>query len=94
MSTTLNDHDPSSAAPCDLDQVRRIGLDARAELPPAYLEVLRGLPQGARLAQGFALWRAARDALVRQGLRRGLTEDAARAEAARRMLALHDDPSA
>jgi len=94
MSASLDDLAPAPPVASDLDPIRQIGLDARAELPAAYVEVLRGLPQGARVAQGFALWRAARDALIRQGLRRGMTEDAARADAARRMLALRNDPSA
>ena len=91
MTTKIGDLPPRTCTAEDLDRARRIGRDARTELSPAYIAVLRGLPEGARVAQAFALWRVARDALVRQGVRRGLAPDEARAEAARRMLALQDD---
>lgn len=83
----------SNDAPMSIEMVRQIGLDARAELSAEYRQVLRSLPPGVRLQQAFALWRHARGALVRQGLRRGLTPDQARQDAARRMLVLHDDPT-
>jgi hypothetical protein len=84
--------DPTAARTAD--RLRLIAADARAEMPPAFVAVLRALPPGARVGQAFALWRMARDALVRQGLRRGMTIDQARAAAAQRLLAQHDDPSA
>jgi hypothetical protein len=80
-------------AALNLDRLERIAAAARAELPVEYVAVLRSLPPGMRVRQAFALWRMARDALVRQGLRSGLTIDEATAAAARRLLAQHDDPS-
>lgn len=93
---TLARHCPSEhpRGASTLDRVRLIAEDARAELPPAHVAVLRRLPPGARTRQGFALWRMARDALVRQGLRRGLTLAQARSGAAQRLLAQDDDPAA
>jgi hypothetical protein len=86
--------DADSALPSNGQTVLRQAVAAaRAEMSPEYVAVLRSLPPGVRTAQAFSLWRSARDALFRQGIRRGLTEAEANVDAARRMLASGDDPS-
>lgn len=67
---------------------------ARQEMTPEHVAVLRGLGEGVRLHQAFALWRMAREALCRQAMERGLGYEEAMQEAARRMLSMGDDPAA
>jgi hypothetical protein len=64
---------------------------ARQELTPEHVAVLRGLGEGVRLHQAFALWRMARDAMCRQAMERGLGFEEAMREAAQRMLSMSDD---
>jgi hypothetical protein len=66
---------------------------ASEDLTPEYVAVLRDLPPGVRLRQAFALWRMAKEALVRQELANGRSRDDALKFAARRMLELADDAS-
>jgi hypothetical protein len=73
------------------DRIRLGVRAAKLEMDPRHLEILRRLSPGTRLRQAFALWRMARGALYSQGVRRGLTPEAAMREAARRLLADHND---
>jgi hypothetical protein len=67
---------------------------ASEDLTPAYVSALRALPPGARLRQAFALWRMAREGLVRKELAKGRSHEEALRVAAKRMLELADDPAA
>ncbi len=67
---------------------------ASQDLTPAYVDILRQLPEGMRLHQAFSLWRMAKDALYRQELARGLSPEAAMQAAAQRMLQIRHDSTA
>ena len=67
---------------------------ATEDMTPAYVAILRQLGPGVRVQQGFRLWRMARDALIRQELRRGRPLDDARRVAAERMLRIDHDSAA
>ncbi len=69
-------------------------LAATQDMSAAYVAVLRQLAPGVRVHQGFCLWRMARDALIRQELRRGRALDDARCVAAERMLQIDHDSTA
>jgi hypothetical protein len=76
------------------DKLRMAYRAATEDMSPAYVAVLRQLPPGVRLQQAFGLWRMARDALVRQELNRGKSQDEAMIAAAQRLLRIDDDPTA
>jgi hypothetical protein len=67
---------------------------ATEDMTPAYVAVLRQIEPGVRVQQGFRLWRMARDALIRQELRRGRPLEDARRVAAERMLRIDHDSAA
>jgi len=73
------------------DRVRMGVKVAKLEMEPRWIEILRQLPRGKKLYQAFALWRTARGMLYSQGIRRGLTPEAAMREAARRLLETKND---
>lgn len=64
---------------------------ASENLTPEYVATLRDLPSGVRLRQAFALWRMAREAMLRQELAKGRSPEEAQRIAARRMLELAVD---
>jgi len=73
------------------DRVRLAVRAAKLEIEPGYVEILRRLRPGVRIRQAFALWRMARHALYRQGVRQGLSPEKALGEAARRLLETKND---
>jgi hypothetical protein len=73
------------------DRVRMGVRAAKFEMDPAYVEILKKLAPGVRVRQAFALWDMAWGALYRQGIKRGLSPEEAKQEAARRMLATKND---
>jgi hypothetical protein len=73
------------------DRVRMGVRAAKMEMTPSYIAMLRQLRPGVKLQRAFELWRMARGALYSQGLRRGLSAEAAMREAAQRLLATRND---
>ncbi len=68
------------------DRVRLAVREAKAELDPRYVKILRKLPPGRRLSLAFELWDLARETFYKLGLRLGLSPKEAMRYAARRLL--------
>ncbi len=94
MSLSVKQRPRSRRTATAAEALTHLARSVCAEMPPEHVAILRALPPGVRVQQGFALWRMARDALIRQGLRHGLDPAEARTAAALRLLDLHDDPPA
>lgn len=69
------------------DRVRMAVRAAKAELEPHYVETLRHLAPGAKIAGAFELWRFARGMLYSQALERGLSPEQAAQFTAQQLLA-------
>ncbi len=72
------------------ERVRRAVRAAKAELVPAYIDVLKRISPAVKLANANRLFIMARDALYYQELRRGRSPEEARRIAAQRLLNSHD----
>lgn len=72
------------------DRVRMAVRAAKAELEPHYVEALRHIDPGVKIAGAFELWRFAWGMLYSQALQRGLSPEEAVHFAAQQLLATHN----
>lgn len=71
------------------ERIRRTVRAAKAEMIPAYVEMLKKISPAVKLANANDLFILARDALYYQELRRGRSPEQARRIAAQRLLNSH-----